>query len=153
MARKRNRSAAFPEADDPREALPAGTVSPEHLQASAPAAGAITEKEDVNMQNSIEQGRSIDYTPGADVTGGDLIVFPGMVAVASTDISAGETGACETEGVFALPKDATALAQGQAVYAKTDGTVTATESGNVPAGKCWADAAGNAATVAVKINA
>lgn len=106
------------------------------------------------MQNSIQNGTTIEYTPAADITGGDLIVFPAMVAVAITDIPIGGTGALSTEGVFDLKKDATAFSQGQAVYAKGDGTVTATSGENtVPAGKCWADAAGGDATVAVKINA
>lgn len=106
------------------------------------------------MQNSIRNGRSIDYTPAADVKGGDLIVFPAMVAVAITDIPTEGVGALSTEGVFDLKKDGTAFSQGQAVYAKPDGTVTATSDSNtVPAGKCWAAAAGGDAAVAVKINA
>jgi len=105
------------------------------------------------MQNSIQQGRSINITPTADIKGGDLVLFPAMVAVASTDIAAGQLGACETEGVFELPKDGTAFAQGQAVYAKTDGTVTATVDDEIRAGVAWADAAGTDDTVPVKINA
>lgn len=105
------------------------------------------------MQNKIQDGRSIEYTASADVAGGDLIVFAAMVAVAATDIESGETGACETVGVFELPKDATAFAQGQAVYAKADGTVTATSGeGTIPAGKAWTAAAGGDGAVAVKIN-
>lgn len=105
------------------------------------------------MQNQIQNGSTIEYTPGVDVRGGDLIIFPGMVAVAITDIPAGSVGAAETEKVHELPKDSTAFAQGQTVYARADGTVTATSGENtVPAGKCWASADGNAATVAVKIN-
>ena len=76
-----------------------------------------------------------------------------MVAVASTDIPADTLGALEAEGVFDLPKDGTALAKGQAVFATAAGVVTATESGNTPAGKAWADAAGYDANAQVKINA
>jgi predicted RecA/RadA family phage recombinase len=105
------------------------------------------------MQNSIQNGKTITIKPADDVKGGDLVVFSAMVAVAVTDIAAGEFGVCETEGVFDLPKDNTVFAQGQAVYAKSDGTVTADDSGNVPAGKAWENVAVDVATVAVKINA
>ena len=106
------------------------------------------------MQNSTQNGVTIEYTSPSDIEGGDLIVLPSMVAVAITDIPTGGTGALAAEGVFDLPKDTTAFAQGQAVYAKDDGTVTATSDANaVPAGKCWAAAAGGDVTVAVKINA
>ncbi|MCL1915679.1 MAG: DUF2190 family protein [Desulfovibrionaceae bacterium] len=120
----------------------------------APAvAEAITSEDD--MQNSVRQGRSIDYTPTDDVKGGDLVVFPAMVAVASTDIPAGALGACEAEGVFELPKDSTALAQGQAVFVAANGaSVTATAGeGALRAGVAWSEAAGSADVVAVKINA
>ena len=56
------------------------------------------------MQNSRSMGRCIHHTPGKAVLGGELVVLTGMVAVASTDIPANEVGACEVEGVFALPK-------------------------------------------------
>lgn len=58
------------------------------------------------MQNSRSMGRCIHHTPGKAVLGGELVVLTGMVAVASTDIPANEEGACEVEGVFALPKKA-----------------------------------------------
>lgn len=119
-------------------------------QAAGPPAAETTEEE--RMQNQIQNGATIEYTPASDVTGGDLIVFPAMVAVAVTDIPAGSTGACAAEGVFELPKDNTALAQGQDVYAKSDGTVSATAADKVLAGKAWADAAGSSGSVAVKIN-
>ena len=104
------------------------------------------------MQNGIQSGEKITIIPVDDIKGGDLVVMPAMVAVAITDIATGEPGACAAVGVFDLPKDGTALAQGQAVYATDAGTVTATATDNTYAGVAWADAAGNAATVAVKIN-
>ena len=105
------------------------------------------------MQNYIRDGRCIDYTPTQDVQGGDLIVFPAMVAVASTDIAVGQLGACEAEGVYELLKDASSFAQGAVVYAKADGTVTSTATGNVRAGVAWSGAAGSEETVEVNINA
>lgn len=115
-------------------------------------AGAATHEEEI-MQNSIQNGNTMDYTPSADVTGGDLIVFANMVAVAITDIPAGAIGALETVGVKDLPKGNIAFAQGQAVYVATDGTLSASSGENIiRAGVAWADAAGGDATVAVKIN-
>ena len=105
------------------------------------------------MQNQKVDGIKINHTPAADIKGGDLVLFPAMVAVAAVDIKAGKTGVLVTEGVFELPKDATALAQGQAVFAKADGSVSATSgAGDLQAGVAWADAAGNDGGALVKIN-
>ena len=105
------------------------------------------------MQNSIQNGNTLDYTPTADITGGDLVVFANMVGVAVTDIPTGATGTLTTVGVVELPKGTIAFAQGQAVYAAADGTLSASSGENIiRAGVAWADAAGNDATVAVKLN-
>lgn len=105
------------------------------------------------MQNSIQNGNTMDYTPGADVKGGELVVFANMVAVAITDIPAGGVGALATVGVAELPKGGIAFAQGQAVYAAADGTLSASSGENIiRAGVAWADASGSDAAVAVKIN-
>ena len=123
-------------------------------ETTAPVPTEAATHEEENMQNSIQNGNTMDYTSGADVTGGDLIVFANMVAVAITDIPAGTTGALEAVGVKDLPKGNIAFAQGQAVYAAADGTLSASSGDNiVRAGVAWADAAGGDATVAVKINA
>ena len=122
-------------------------------ETTAPALpGPATDEDDI-MQNSIRNGATIEYTPAAEVKGGDLVVFPAMVAVAITDIPADGLGSLAAEGVFELPKDGTALAQGQAAYATSAGVITATASGNTLAGKVWGEAAGAASVVQVKINA
>lgn len=106
------------------------------------------------MQNSIQNGQTILLTPADDIVGGGLVVFKNYVAIAITDIPAGETGACAAEGVFELPKGAVAFEQGQAVYAGADGALSATEGeGLVRAGVAWAAVAANEASVQVKINA
>lgn len=106
------------------------------------------------MKSKIQDGASINYTPTADIAGNSLVIFPALAGVAITDIAAGETGALATEGVFDLPKDGTALAIGQAVFAGADGKVSATQEGNaLRVGVAWADAAGNTSSVPVKINA
>lgn len=103
------------------------------------------------MQNKIRDGRSIDIVPTTDVEGGSVVVLPGMVAVASTDISNGTLGACEVDGVFELPKGSGAIAQGAAVYWK-GGKCVSVPDGAVFAGMAWEKAEANANTVCVRIN-
>ena len=89
---------------------------------------------------------------GKAVLGGELVVLTGMVAVASTDIPANEEGACEVEGVFALPKKAGETPkQGDPLYLASDNTLTKT-SGTQFVGTAWADAQANDATVLCRIN-
>jgi len=68
----------------------------------------------------IQEGKSIDYTPQADVTAGDVVVIGDLVAVAKIDIAAGQLGALAIEGVFEVPKEAAAadkaIAFGTKVY-------------------------------------
>jgi predicted RecA/RadA family phage recombinase len=105
------------------------------------------------MRNSKRIGRCVDYTATEDVMGGDLVAFPGFVGVASTDIPAGESGACEVEGVFELPKVAGAIAQGTVLYLN-GAAVTAVKpaSGEGFVGVAWEDAAAAATTVEARIN-
>lgn len=104
------------------------------------------------MQNKIRDGRSIDIVPTTDVEGGSVVVLPGMVAVASTDIPKGALGACEVDGVFELPKGSGAIAQGAAVYWKGGECVPASSDGAVFVGMAWEKAEANANTVCVRIN-
>lgn len=106
------------------------------------------------MQNSISNGRCIHHAPAADIFGGSLVVLEGMIAIASTDIPAGALGACEVDGVYALPKGNTAFAQGDRVYlALADGVYTATATpGDIYAGIAWEAAAANADFLPVRIN-
>ena len=105
------------------------------------------------MQNSKRLGRWIDYTANADIKGGDVVVFPGFIAVACTDISAGDTGSCGVEGVYELPKAAGAIAQGAILYWNGTGvTGVKPASGQGYAGTAWAAAGAGDATVDVRIN-
>ena len=107
------------------------------------------------MQNKVQDGRSLNYTPTAgNVSGGDLIIFDNMVAVAATDIPKGGLGACEAEGVFALPKKAgEAIVQGKGVYVDGgDITATAPFGDALRVGVVWQAADAAAPYVNVKIN-
>ena len=52
----------------------------------------------------IQDGKSIDYTPGSNVSAGDVIVQGELVGVAKLDIAAGQLGALAIEGIFEFPK-------------------------------------------------
>ena len=104
------------------------------------------------------EGAAIDYTPGADVSAGDVIVQGDLVGVASLDIKAGVLGALAVTGVFDFPKAtgaSTAIAAGVSVYwdvadaeAKTDSETGA----NKLIGKTIAAAGDNDAEVRVRMS-
>lgn len=52
----------------------------------------------------IHDGSAIDYTPGADVAVGDVVVQGELVGVAKQAIKANTLGALAVTGVFDLPK-------------------------------------------------
>ena len=67
----------------------------------------------------IQRGDAIDYTPGADVSAGDVVVQDDLVGVAKLDIKANALGALHVAGVFDFPKESgasTAIAAGARVY-------------------------------------
>lgn len=63
-----------------------------------------------------QRGDSIDFTPAADVSAGDVIVQGDMVGVAKLDIPAGKLGALALTGVYAATK---ATGAGSAIPAGT----------------------------------
>ena len=118
--------------------------------------GAFEEKHMATAQ-FVHDGKSIDYTPGADVTAGDVVVQEDLVGVAKLDIASGALGALAVTGVFDFPKTAgvgEAIAAGAKVYwdvadgvAKTDD-----ESGaNKCLGKTVAAAGDDDTTVRVRL--
>ncbi len=54
----------------------------------------------------VHDGKTIDYTPGADVTAGDVIVQGDLVGVAKLDIKASALGSLALVGVFDFAKEA-----------------------------------------------
>ena len=106
----------------------------------------------------VHDGKSIDYTPSADVTAGDVVVQGDLVGVAKLDIASGALGALAVSGVFDFPKvtgAGTGIAAGVKVYwdvadseAKTDD-----ESGaNKLIGKTVAVAGDDDAAVRVRLD-
>ena len=67
----------------------------------------------------VHDGKSIDYTPGADVSAGDVVVQGDLVGIAKLDIASGALGSLAVVGVFDLPKatgGGTAITAGAKVY-------------------------------------
>jgi predicted RecA/RadA family phage recombinase len=106
----------------------------------------------------IHDGNSIDYTPGANVSAGDVVVQNDLVGIAKLDIAANVLGALAVTGVFDFPKatgSGTAITAGANCYwdvaegvAKTDA-----ESGaNKLIGKCIKAAGDDDATVRVRMS-
>ena len=97
----------------------------------------------------------IDYTPGADVAAGDVVVQGDLIGVAKRAISANTLGSLSTEGVFDFPKAAgagTAITAGTKVYwdpalSQATGTAGALKY----LGKTTKDAADDDTTVRVRL--
>lgn len=104
----------------------------------------------------IHEGKSIDYTPSADVTAGDVVVQGDLIGVASRSIVFGHLGALQVDGVFDFPKTAgtgEAIAVGTKVYWDATNTVaTATASTHKYLGKTIAAAGDNDTLVRVRLD-
>ena len=105
----------------------------------------------------IHDGKAIDYTPGADVSAGDVVVQGELVGIAKLDIASGVLGALAVTGVFDLPKASGdgGIAAGAEVYwdeaeqvAKTDAEAGA----NKKLGKAVAAAADTDTTVRARLS-
>lgn len=112
--------------------------------------------------NYVQPGEKMEWTngTGADVASGDLVVAGSLLAVAEVDIANGAKGTVCTEGVFSVPKVATAvIAQGDPVaYIAATANIGAVPA--VPAtddvtgaATAWNAAGNGATTVHIKLNA
>ena len=105
----------------------------------------------------IQTGNAIDYTPGSDVSAGEVLVLGNTIAIAKLDIVANVLGALATRGVFDGVKVTGAINLGDALYWDSDGdpvggeagsgAFTTTSAGNIYAGRAVAAAAEADATV------
>ena len=106
----------------------------------------------------VQDGCAIDYTPGAAVAAGDVVVQGDLIGVAKRPISANERGALAVEGVFDFPKatsGGSAIAAGATVYWDVADAVAKTDSetgANKLLGKTTVAAADSDATVRVRLN-
>jgi len=97
----------------------------------------------------VQEGRSIDYTPSADVDAGDIVVVGSRAAIAKLDIASGDLGQLALTGVFDVVKaPAVVFALGAKVWwDKTNLTaLTAPTANTVYLGPAIAAAAGDTKT-------
>lgn len=105
----------------------------------------------------VQPGEVIDYTAGANIASGQVVLMGARIGVALKAIANGETGPMQVTGVFNIAKLSTDnMAQGALLYwDNTNSRLTTTASGNTLAGFAAAAAAAGASTTSVniKINA
>ena len=105
----------------------------------------------------VHDGAAIDYTPGADVAPGDVVVQSDLVGVAKREIKASTLGALAVEGVFDFAKEAggsVTFAVGDLAYWDDTNDVAVTTDGggtNKLLGKVVLAAADGDANVRVKL--
>jgi len=108
------------------------------------------------MQNFNHDAKSLNFTAGADLSGGDLISVGGHVGVVVSDVKSGGAGAAEISGSMKDVKKTTgeSWAVGDSLYLNTTtSALTKTGgSGNVYAGKAAAVAQSADATGEVILN-
>lgn len=103
----------------------------------------------------VQPGEVIDYTAGANIASGQVVVMGARIGVALKAIANGETGPMQVTGVFNIAKLSTDnMAQGALLYwDNTNSRLTTTASGNTLAGFAAAAAAATTTSVNIKINA
>ena len=106
----------------------------------------------------IHDGNSIDYTPGADVSAGDVVIQGELVGMAKLDIAANALGALAVTGVFDFPKTTgvgEAITIGSKVYWDVADSVAKTDdesAANKLIGKTIVAAGDDDATVRVRLS-
>lgn len=100
------------------------------------------------MKNFVKKGEVLDYTAGANILSGELVVSGDLAGVAVADIANGEVGSVNLKGVYKFPKVAGAVTQGQKLYlVVADKNLTTTASTNVLVGVANKAAGSGDATV------
>jgi predicted RecA/RadA family phage recombinase len=107
------------------------------------------------MKNYIQAGRMITLAaPAGGVAPGDGVVIGALFGVASKTAAEGETVTLATDGVFDLPKLASAViaAGDPVVWDDTAKQVDAPATGRYPIGIVIGDAGNGATTVRVRLD-
>ncbi|MBZ0172652.1 MAG: DUF2190 family protein [Phycisphaerales bacterium] len=118
----------------------------------------IPGEEQVMTATFVHEGTSIDYTPGADVAAGAVVVQGELVGVAVRAIPANTLGALAVEGVLDFPKatgGGTAITVGAQLYWDDTNDVATTSDGagaNKAIGKAVLAAADGDATVRARLS-
>ena len=103
----------------------------------------------------VQPGEVIDYTAGANIASGQVVLMGARIGVALKAIANGETGPVQVTSVFNIAKlSSDNMAQGALLYwDNTNSRLTTTASGNTLAGFAAAAAAASTTSVNIKINA
>lgn len=103
----------------------------------------------------VQPGEVIDYTAGANIASGQVVLMGARIGVALKAIANGETGPMQVTGVFNIAKLSTDnMAQGALLYwDNTNSRLTTTASANTLAGFAAAAAGASTTSVNIKINA
>ena len=101
----------------------------------------------------VQKGGALDFIPSEDVQNGAVVPLGTRIGIAAGNIPAGSVGTVYVEGVFRLAKaEGEALAMGASVYYdEAADAITATESGNIPAGYAAAPSSAGDAFAHVKL--
>ncbi|MGE3809025.1 MAG: DUF2190 family protein [Gemmataceae bacterium] len=106
----------------------------------------------------VQQGTSIDHTPGANIAVGEVVIQGDLVGVATHEILANRLGALAVEGVFDFAKQAgggVTFAVGALAYWDNTNNVAVTTDGggaNKLIGKAVKAAVDGDSTVRVKLD-
>ncbi len=97
------------------------------------------------MTDFSNEGKSAPYTPGSDMTAGDVALVESKIVVAKHDIASGVEGTVAMQGAFKFPKTAaTAYTQFKPLYwdvADTEATEDDDTGTNKQIGYVYKDAA------------
>ena len=102
----------------------------------------------------VQTGDIINLTAGSAISSNDVILLPGMIAVAQTDAASGETYAAGIAGVYELAcKSTDVVAIGDELFWDADNEeMTLTAAGHVFAGLATKVSGSGTATVEILIN-
>jgi predicted RecA/RadA family phage recombinase len=105
------------------------------------------------MKNFVNNGKTIEITLAANIASGVALLIGTLLGVSVTSGVIGDVVVFNVEGVYTLPKDASVITLGAALYwDDTAKKVTVTASGNTLIGKAWEAAATGITEVAVKLS-
>jgi len=100
----------------------------------------------------VQDGRSIDYTPGTAVDAGDVVVVGNIIGIAKLDIAADALGALAVDGVHRAAADTNEWTFGQSIYWDADTKTFTSVQTAVFAGTAVAAKLADADTGLVAIN-
>lgn len=103
-------------------------------------------------KNFVQEGAVLTLIITAGCASGDPVIVNSLKGVALEDIAATESGSIALSGVFALPKTAVTIAEGEPAYLTPGGSVTNVSTSNTLYGVFAAAAASGDAEASVLLS-